>query len=70
MSNNKNIVINTPTFNKCILKGRVMRLSIKGFNLLTRILEMVLYITLQRLMGLKCDTSLGKGHLGIRVGNV
>ena len=39
----------------------------KGLNLLTRILEITLYMTLHKLIGLKWLTLSGQEFLGIRV---
>ena len=41
---------------KAFWKGEIS-LSMRGFNLFTRILEMILYVTLHRLIGLKWVTS-------------
>jgi len=39
----------------------------RGLILLTRSLDMILYMTLHRLIGLKFETSSGIGHLEIKV---
>ena len=51
---------------KAFWKG-VMRQSIKGISLLTRILEITLNMTLHKLIGLKWLTLSGQEFLGIRV---
>ncbi len=45
----------------------VIRLSMRGLSLLTRTLEIILYVTLHRLIGLNCVTDSGVGILGIKV---
>lgn len=45
----------------------LMQYFSKGFNLLTKIVDMILYTTLHRLIGLKWDTNTGCSILEIRV---
>ena len=52
---NEDIVSDVSSLNESI-SIRVMMLSMKGLSLLTKSLEMTLYITLHRLIGLKCIT--------------